>query len=169
MLAVNNQIFMSETKAHIISHMEFASLIHPLVNLRVSRPWRGYGSALFLELGRLHKEPLARGKEYSLKGQATVMIQWSWRIERQGSIVLGSWSGERKMTNGIAQLKDRVVTAIALEGRLPELNLALSDGLWVHSFMTHEGQPEWTIFLFDGSWVGISRGRLYRWRYKEET
>ena len=32
---------------------EFQALVHPLIGLPVALPWKGYGSAIFLELGRL--------------------------------------------------------------------------------------------------------------------
>ena len=89
------------------------------------------------------------------------MIQWSWRVERKRSIAFGSWSGERKINNGIASLKNRFLEEILIEGRLPELYLTLSGNLWLHSFATAEGQPEWTVFLLDGSWITVDRGVLF--------
>jgi hypothetical protein len=47
-----------------------------------------------------------------------------------------------------------------VEGRLPELVIALSGGLWVHAFNTAEGQPQWTVFLPDESWLRVDGGRL---------
>ena len=88
------------------------------------------------------------------------MLQWSWRIESARAIRLGSWSGERRITNGVQALAGRRVVDVSVTGRLPELVVSLSDGLWVHSFMTAEGQPEWTVFLPDGSWLHVVRGRL---------
>ncbi len=88
------------------------------------------------------------------------MIEWSWRIEGSASILLGSWSLERKISNGVKALKGRLVQSITIDSRLPELCIELSAGRWVHSFMTAEGQPEWTVFLHDGSWVCVERGRL---------
>ena len=40
--------------------------------------------------------------------------------------------------------------------------LALSGGLWVHAFSTVEGQPQWTVFLPDESWLTVVGGRLVR-------
>jgi hypothetical protein len=69
-----------------ITRADFDELVAPLLGLPISGPWRGYGSTLFFELGRLRDEPLlathgrlAGGS--SRKGEATVMIHWSWRVE----------------------------------------------------------------------------------------
>ena len=150
-----------------ITAAELRARVAPLVGLEVSRPWRGYGSALFLELGALHEEPLPVSRVRPeggtvLRGEATVMIKWSWRVERPRSIAFGSWSTDRKMDFGIARLEGRRVEGITVEGRLPELVLALSGGRWVHAFSTVEGQPEWTLFLPDGSWLTVVGGGLVR-------
>ena len=121
----------------------------------MSHTWRGYGSAIFLELGKLKH---SRGE--NPRGEAEVMIEWSWRIEGARSVLLGSWSLERKITNGVRALMKRRVTDLTLDGRLPELSIELSGGGWVHSFMTAEGQPEWTVFLPGGSWLCVEAGRL---------
>jgi hypothetical protein len=88
------------------------------------------------------------------------MIQWSWRVERARSIAFGSWSTERRMTNGVSRLIGRRVEAIDIVGRLPEILLQLSDGLWLQTFNTSDGQPEWTVFLPDASWVAVVAGHV---------
>lgn len=150
-----------------ITARELEDFFAPLVGMTVSRTWRGYGSTLFLELGALHEEPHPPSRvnpegSVSLKGEATVMIHWSWRVERPRSIAFGSWSTDRKMDFGITRLEGRRVERIAVEGRLPELVIALSDGVWVHAFNTSEGQPEWSVNLPDHSWIGVDGGLLVR-------
>ena len=150
-----------------ITARELEGYFAPLVGMPVSRPWRGYGSALFLELGTLHEEPYPPSRRepqggVSLRGEAGVMIEWSWRVERPRSIAFGSWSTDRRMDFGIARLEGRRVEGITVEGRLPELVIALSGGLWVHAFNTSEGQPDWTVFLPDHSWITVDGGRLVR-------
>ena len=88
------------------------------------------------------------------------MIEWSWRVERARSIEAGSWSTDRRIDGAVSRLRGPRVTELAVTGRLPELVVGLSDGRWVHSFMTAEGQPEWALFLPDGSWLTVERGRL---------
>ena len=102
--------------------------------MRVSHAWRGYGSALFLELGALRPvRPRRHGKGRAgprpPKGEATVMIEWSWRIERPRSIESGSWSSERRINGGIKRLTGSRISGITIAGRLPELVLALTGGV----------------------------------------
>ncbi len=88
------------------------------------------------------------------------MLEWSWRVESRRAVRFGSWSGDRKVSNGLASLTGRSIIELGVEGRLPELNVALTGGVWLHSFMTAEGQPAWTVFLPDGSWLCVERGVL---------
>lgn len=147
---------MSKPWQQVISRDRFVELTQPLIGLAVSRPWRGYGSALFLELGSLRRLPPQKNP----KGRFTVMIEWSWRIERARSIEAGSWSSERRINAGIARFAGLRVTEVLVEGRLPELVIGLSDKRRVHSFMTAEGQPAWTILMRAAGWITVERGRL---------
>lgn len=133
------------------------------VGLPVSHTWRGYGSAIFAELGRLRpperhppgsKLPPLREP----RGEVRLMIEWSWRVERPRSIQFGSWSTEARITSGVAGLAGERVATIGVDGRLPELVLGLTDGRWLRSFMTADGQPRWAVFLPDGSWLTVERG-----------
>ncbi|MCM2476917.1 hypothetical protein HGO38_26055 [Rhizobium sp. CG5] len=74
------------------------------------------------------------------------MIEWSWRIESEAAILCGSWSDEEGWDKVCNSLIGRKVQDVSLFGRLPELSIALTGGLYVASFMTAEGQPAWTIF-----------------------
>src|SRR2546421_12968644 len=114
--------------------------------MRVSHAWRGYGSALFLELGALRPvRPRRHGKGRAgprpPKGEATVMIEWSWRIERPRSIESGSWSSERRINAGIKRLTGSRISGITIARRLPEPVLGLTGGGWGHSFPTAGRQP----------------------------
>jgi hypothetical protein len=122
----------------------------------ITHAWRGHGTALFLEFGELRKS----ARERHPKGDAGVMIEWSWRVERRRSIEVGSWSTDRRIDAGINRLIGPTVVAVNLVGRLPEITVALSDGRWVSSFMTAEGQPRWTIFLREGGWITVHEGRV---------
>jgi hypothetical protein len=76
----------------------------------------------------------------------TLMIQWSWRIENKRSIICGSWSEEEYWQQAFAAMLGSTVSDLQLFGRLPEIDIGLSSGLHVISFMTAEGLPEWTLF-----------------------
>jgi hypothetical protein len=112
---------------------------------RLSAVWRGHGSAIFLEFGRLSPRIRRDGSTGNSRGDYTVMIQWSWRIEHENSILCGSWSDEKDWEEVFKSLVGRKVEGISLYGRLPELSIELSGGIHVASFMTADGQPAWTI------------------------
>ena len=91
------------------------------------------------------------------------MIQWSWRIEDDHSIICGSWSDEDLWKKTFSQLLGNTVTQLSFFGRLPEIDLSLSNGLHVLSFMTADGQPEWTIFdrsQAQERWLSFEDGTL---------
>jgi hypothetical protein len=150
-----------------ITKEHFHDLTRPLLKLPVSKTWRGYGSAIFFELGELTEHTRQR-KDGSLrsatKGQATIMIEWSWRVERPKSVFFGSWSGNRKITNGLSKLEGLSVIDVMVESRLPELVVQLSSGIWVHSFTTVQSQPEWCLFLNEKGqsrkWIDSHNGKL---------
>ncbi|HST58705.1 MAG TPA: hypothetical protein VLK84_08460 [Longimicrobium sp.] len=147
-----------------ISREQFHDLTRPLVGLPVSHTWRGAGSAIFLELGFLTDETWMsrRGERTMTRGQVTLMLEWSWRVETPRTIRFGSWSSERRITHGVQSLQGHVVTDVAVTGRIPELVVTLDRGRWVHTFMTAEGEPAWYIRLPDDSWLKVLRGRMTR-------
>lgn len=139
----------------VISADEFQRLTRRLTGMPVSKTWRGFGSAVFLEFGKLSRNDAGRAK-----GEATAMLEWSWRIEKAKSVMFGSFSGERKIAHGLQTLVGQEILDVATEGRLPELVIHLSSGLWVHSFTTVEGHPQWTLFLPGNACVSSRLGRL---------
>ena len=55
---------------------EFQALIAPLLGMPISHPWKGYGSAIFLELGALDEA------KNNSNGEACICVEWDWRVER---------------------------------------------------------------------------------------
>ena len=153
---------MANIEEHRVREADFERLVSPLVGLPITHAWRGYGSAIFFELGPLKRVRRDRRPGHSLKGVATVMLEGNWRIERRQSIEFGADSSDRRITNRLRKTKRLLVESVTLEGRLPELRIGLSEGRWVSSFMTFEGQPRWVLFLPDTSWLCVSRGRVIR-------
>jgi hypothetical protein len=139
-----------------ISPKQFRKITLPVLGLRVSRPWLGYGNALFLELGKLHFEPLTRlpsikrlrRRTKSLKGQAGVMIDSDWRVERHRRFAFGRDSRDSHIEEGIRTLRGRRVQQVTLSPCGPELCLELEAGFHLHSFSTHAA-PCWAVFLRD--------------------
>lgn len=136
--------------------------IQALVGKVAAHVWRGHGSALFIEFGELTPTKRRNGREGNPKGELTLMIEWSWRIERPQSILGGSWSSEQKWPGMFGKIIGATVESVEIFGRLPEISVGLSNGLHVVSLMTAEGQLEWTILTRD-PFIGnlcVKRGRL---------
>ena len=135
-----------------LSEKEFSELVRPVVGSRITQVWRGCGSAIFLDFGELREVRYStkNGGRKALIGQFTISIEWSWRVERARSIAFGSWSTDRIITNRLQTLLGRSIESLTVFGRIPELQLALSDGLWLTSYMTSHGHPEWAVHLPNG-------------------
>jgi hypothetical protein len=59
-------------------------------------------------------------------GEHSAMIEWSWRIETETSMVCGSWNDEADWGSAFNALIGRTIEDVSLHGRLPELIIALS-------------------------------------------
>ncbi|HZQ42631.1 MAG TPA: hypothetical protein VFA99_05235 [Acidobacteriaceae bacterium] len=140
----------------------FAEFVRPAIGLPVSHVWRGYGSAMFLELGELSAGRVRRdGSIGNPRGEWAVMIEWSWRLEGRRRIWCGSWSDEEKWMPLLGRLIGSSVTDFGLIGRLPELLVDFSDGLHLMSMMTAEGQPQWGLVDYlRGMSAGVEYGRV---------
>jgi hypothetical protein len=121
----------------------FRTIAHALP---VSLVWRGQGTALLVELGRLTPTTRRDGTSGHAEGEIGIMIEWSWRVEDERTILCGSWSDEGLWQPTFAHLVGHRVDDIKTFGRLPEIQLSLSGGFHIVSFMTAEGDPEWTLF-----------------------
>ena len=134
-----------------------------LINMPVSHVWRGYGSALFLEFGEFQPSLKRDGTQGAPRGHMSLMIEGSWRIEDDRSILCGSWSDEELWEKAFSRLLGNTVAEVSLFSRLPEIDLGLSNGLHVLSFMTADGLPEWTIFdrsQASERWLSVEEGGL---------
>jgi hypothetical protein len=72
-----------------ISVQKLKKNLENILNKKISIAWKGYGSALFLELGNLHNE-LAWGKggkpTSAPTGEWTLLSDGAWRLIRQNGI-----------------------------------------------------------------------------------
>jgi hypothetical protein len=124
----------------------FAAFCEPLIGLPLSLLWRGYGSAIFLEFGDLVPWFLRNGRRMNHdRGEMGLGITWSWRIEDSSSIIAGSWSEEEQWPAIFDRLGGVTVKSVSLFGRLPEVQVEFSNGLYLCSVMTADGDPEWAI------------------------
>jgi hypothetical protein len=117
-----------------------------MYGVAVSHVWRGHGSALFVEFGALTARTRRDGSPSEPQGQLALMIQWSWRIEDEQTILCGSWSDEHLWPPAFARLIGYDVVDVSAFGRLPEVCVSLASGLRILSFNTSEGDPAWALF-----------------------
>lgn len=142
----------------------FEPFASSLIGLPISHVWRGYGSALFVEFGKLL--PVARrdGSPGNPEGQVSLGVEWSWRIEDQTAIRCGSWSEEELWEPAFNTLRDAQVARCELFGALPEVIVTTVGGIRFLSFSTTDGQPQWHLVdRRDGlpRWFTVRRGRLH--------
>jgi hypothetical protein len=133
--------------------------------MELTHIWRGMGSAIFLEFGDLHNRVWKNGRVSSnSSGEMGVSLTWSWRLEGRRRIWCGSWSEDSDWPRFFRKIIGSRLLGISTFGRLPELDLHLSCGLHVLSFMTADGEPEWGIHdNREGKerWLGVKYGRLH--------
>ncbi len=141
----------------IITDIQLYELIKPFIGKSVTRSWKGHGSTLFLDFGQLKEG----------KGELTIMIEWSWRVEKSQSIWFGSWSDNHQIEDLIPKLYGYQLQNISIFARLPEISVSLSDNIWVNSFATTEDNPEWAL-LFGNNEIVSKSGRIVQ-TIKENT
>ena len=154
-------------KAILLTPSKIDEYLNRCIDNRVAAVWNGCGTALFLELGRLHRSPAFRVKKAQSHGDVTVMLEWDWRIEASRSIVVGSCDSERLIKTRPQILKGQRVQSITATCRLPEISIGFSNKLWLHSFTCEAGQSQWTLIFHDEGSVCVQRGRMYF--IKEQT
>jgi hypothetical protein len=142
----------------VLSSEAFQELVQPLIGLTVSLPWKGYGSAIFLELGAL--APLESPHQRHNEGEACIAVEWDWRVEAEAAILYGSSNSRPKIEAGILSLQGTTVQALAAVGRVPELVVQFSNGACLRTMVMHAGDPEWSIKLPDERWAYAKNGRF---------
>jgi hypothetical protein len=147
-----------------LAEPDFNEFTRPLVGMRLTHIWRGYGSAIFLNFGELHHRLWKTGRlSWNPCGEMSISLTWSWRIEGRRRIWLGSWSDEEKWQKFFDKMVGATVKEVKTFARLAEIDVELSCGLHVVSFMTAEGDPEWAIHDgrgAQGQSISIIAGRL---------
>ena len=134
-----------------------------LKDLTISQVWFGYGSAIFIDLGLLTPTHLRDGRQGHGRGEMTITAEYDWRLESRYSIESGSGDDQEVRESACRNLVGRQVVHVAVSGRLPEFNLALTDGLWFSSFTASQGQPDWAIFenrSLPSRWLHVEGGRV---------
>ena len=133
-------------------------LVQPLIGLPVSLPWKGYGSAIFLELGNLTP---SKRLEHHNEGEACIYIEWDWRVEGGSTIQYGSSNSRPDIKRGIEHLRGASIEKILIHGQVPELLIQFSNAQRLMSAAMVTGDPEWSIKLPDTNWVSCEGGVVY--------
>lgn len=142
----------------------FDSFAASLIGLPISHVWRGYGSALFFELGKLQPVVKHDGSPSNPEGEVSLGVEWSWRIEDQTTIRCGSWSEEDLWEPALDALRNAQIVRCELFDALPEVAITTDGGIRFLSFSTTNGQPQWHLVdRRDGSprWFTVREGRLH--------
>lgn len=142
----------------------FESLAATLIGQRISHVWRGYGSAIFIAIGKLSSRPHRDGSPGHPEGEVSLGVEWSWRIEDRRAIHCGSWSEEGRWEPALSLLRDARIARCDLFGTLPEVAITTEAGIRFLSFSTTDGQPQWDLVdRRDGParWFSVRDGQLH--------
>jgi hypothetical protein len=143
----------------LIAIEAFRTVTASIRGLPVSRPWKGYGSAIFLELGQMTNDPL--GRERHDRGEVSIKAEWDWRVEAKGCVLYGSSNSRPKIANGIAGLQDKTITDLIVEGEVPELVVTFDNGQVLRTMAMVGGDPQWSVGLHSGAHLYARRGSLF--------
>ncbi|GEM_PF-784969 len=150
---LQDESMMKKTK---LTLEEFIETTKPMIGLSLNHAWRGYGSAIFLEIGILKKE---KGRN-NPQGEFSVMLDCSWRMEKPRSILVGSFATHARIEKYLGKLVGSRVKEVGLFGTLPEIMISFDSKVKVLSFETYDTQPSWSMQLPDGRWVSSRNGAL---------
>jgi hypothetical protein len=135
-----------------------------LIGLPISHVWRGYGSAIFIECGKLHPVANRDGSTGHPEGEVSLGVEWSWRIEDATAIRCGSWSEEDLWERALDDLRHARIARCELFGELPEVAMTTDGGVRFLSFSTTDGQPQWHLVdRRNGAprWFTVREGQLH--------
>jgi hypothetical protein len=142
----------------------FDSFAATLIGLPISHVWRGYGSAIFVEIGELSSWPRKDGAPGNPQGEVTLGVEWSWRIEDGSAILCGSWSEEGLWEPTLSLFRHARIARCELFGALPEIAITTDTGIRLLSFCTTDGQPQWHLMDHRSEparCFSVHDGRLY--------
>ena len=143
---MNNQLQLKMEEAEArLSELEGSEVTHA---------WRSHGSAIFLELGSLSEG------DGNSRGEQSIMIEWSWRFEGQSSILFGSFDDNEKIDKFPEIVVGKTIEKVSFFSRLSEIEIQFSDKLWLLTFATSEGDPDWSIRFKNGEWLSATEATL---------
>lgn len=139
----------------MITSKEVESLLIELRGSEVTNAWRGYGSAIFLELGHL----MNRGVREP-RGEQTIAIEWSWRLQDQHSVLLGSWDDNNLIDQFPNTVIGETIGSLGLFTELNELDIKFKSTRRLLSFTTTFGDPQWYIRFKNNNYLAVEKSRF---------
>jgi hypothetical protein len=133
--------------------------IRALIGLPVSLPWKGYGSAIFLELGELTRRRSGQRRAHD-EGKVCIYIGWDWRCEAGNTVLFGSSNSRPAIERGIQALAASKVVSIAINGKVPELSIEFSNGYRLISAAMLPDGSEWSVRLGESLYLSAEKGIL---------
>lgn len=101
--------------------------LNQIINKKILRAWKGYGSALFLELGALHQELVAKknGETItSLVGEWTLSSDGAWVLIRDNKEIFDAEKiNDIKINEYLSELENLTINSVELNQKLT-LNLS---------------------------------------------
>jgi hypothetical protein len=105
-----------------ISFNKIISNLEKILDLRISFAWKGYGSALFLELGDLHEELAWKkdGKITTTKvGKWTLSSVGSWKVIKEKKILIDAeQSKESELEETVKGFEGQVIKSVDVKDKL---------------------------------------------------
>ena len=150
---------------------QYAAYFDSLSGMPISHAWRGYGSAIFLEFGRLTPaknrdgSPALRrdGSSRNTKGDMEAMIESGWHIDGDGGVVADSRSAGPIIQRSVDELIGLCVVSVQAVGSPPELEIKLTTGRTITTFAEEELASQWTLFDRRSpptKWLHVREGSL---------
>lgn len=136
-----------------------AQLKH-ILNKKISKAWKGYGSALFLELGNLHEE-LAWKKGSKLTtasiGEWTLSSEGAWKLFRNKQEILDAENAKDiELENRIMELEDLTIKSVEFTNKLV-LQLSNNDILEINK----ADNGFFDLLLNEKTHIGYENNTLY--------
>jgi len=137
----------------------------------ITHTWRGYGSAIFLEFGRLTHTvdkkgyPRVRrdGSPLNPFGEMEAMIESGWRVDADSVVVADSRSDPLLIERAINGIKGLTVISVHALGSPPEITIELSGGKVITTYTDQEPVSQWALFdrrLTQTTWLHVREGSL---------
>lgn len=116
-----------------------------LIGAPLTHLWRGDGTAIFLEFGKLTRRRRDGSVGNNPFGELSVGLEFDWRIERERSILCGSTGNPELWDCCFSRMHGALATELSLTGIVSELCLELSTGHRVVTCSLYEDGPDWAL------------------------